>query len=253
MQSYQAIFTGKNVIFLPETQSTNADALNLIAKTNPPEGTCVMTDFQTDGRGQIGSVWHSQPGKNLLVSYIFYPKNLLAIDQFYINMVVSLALVGTLADFDIAAKVKWPNDIYVGSKKLTGILIQSTLVGSNIKATVIGIGLNINQTAFLPEMNNSSSMAEISGKQFDRSVVFDTLSNHLEYYYQLLIAKKFTQLKKLYLTYLYLMDKNAQYKDINGHHFNGKIIGVDNQGKLVIKDNEGFIRTFAFKEVKYVL
>lgn len=253
MQSYQAIFTGKNVIFLPETGSTNADALELIAKTNPPEGTCIITDFQTDGRGQIGSTWYSEPGKNLLVSYIFYPKNLLAIDQFYFNIVISLALIGTLADYNISAKIKWPNDIYVNNRKLTGILIQSTLVGSHIKATVVGIGLNVNQVDFIPEMKNPTSMAVIAGNQFDKNDVFNTLSNHLEYYYQLLIAKKFTLLKKLYLSYLYLINEIALFLDVNDKQFSGKIIGVDNQGKLMIKDSENEIRTYTIKDVKYVL
>ncbi|MCZ2102373.1 MAG: biotin--[acetyl-CoA-carboxylase] ligase [Chitinophagales bacterium] len=253
MQPYRASFTGKNVVFLPQTHSTNTDALELISKSNPPDGTCIKTDFQTAGKGQIGRTWNSESGKNLLMSFIFYPKQLQAIDQFYMNMAVSLALTGTLATLDIPVKIKWPNDIYWENKKMTGILIQNTIMGSTIKASIVGIGLNVNQMTFPSEIPNPISMAQITGQNYNLDDVFDLLCDHLEYYYMILNAKKHQHLSKLYHNHLYLLNQKAQYQEPNQAPYHGYIRGVDQLGKLMIENESGSIKSYMFKEVRYVL
>ncbi len=253
MQPYQALFTGKNVIYIPETHSTNTLAMELLSKTSPPEGTCIKTDFQTAGKGQIGRSWHSETAKNILTSFIFYPKQLRVIDQFYLNMAVSLALTGTLANFDIQVKIKWPNDIYYLDKKLTGILIQNSVMGADIKASVVGIGLNINQQTFPPELPNPVSMAQITGKIYDRDDVLHLLCDHLEYYYTMLNAKKYTFLSKLYHNHLYRLNEISQYQEPGQLPYYGYIRGTDSQGRLLIENEMGETKDYAFKEVRYLV
>ena len=144
MNIHEALFTGKMSIYLPETESTNNYAMDLISKTNPPEGTCIYTAYQSAGRGQIGRYWHSETGKNILISYILYPKDLKIADQFMLNIIASLAVRDVVDLFCLNVKIKWPNDIYVDDKKIAGILVQSVLRNNTIKATIIGIGLNVN-------------------------------------------------------------------------------------------------------------
>lgn len=253
MYPYQPLFTGKNVIFLPETNSTNIDAMDLLAKTNPPEGTCIITDFQTAGKGQIGRGWQSNPGENLLVSFILYPDIIKASDQFYLNMAVSLALVGTLAEYDIAVAIKWPNDIYHKDKKITGILIQNILAGNYIKATVIGIGLNVNQSEFPDNIPNPASMSMITYQVYDIKAVLEKLSCHLEYYYLLLKAGKYRYIKSIYLKNLYRSGIKALYKEADGIPFYGVIQGTDPDGRLVMLKEDGSTRLYMFKEVSYII
>ena len=253
MQPSQSIFTGKNVIFLSETHSTNTDAMDLLSKTKPPEGTCIMTDFQAVGRGQIGRTWQSERGKNLLVSYIFYPKQLNAIDQFYLNMVASLALVSTMAKLDIAVKIKWPNDIYYNDYKLTGILIQNVLYGSTIKSTVIGIGLNVNQTDFSSLLPNPISIANITKATHDLQEIFNLLSSQLEYYYQLLQAKKYNNLSNLYHEHLYRIHQKSQFSEPEGETFYGSIEGVTPDGRLTIEKENGIKQSYMLKDVIHII
>lgn len=253
MQPSQSIFTGKNVIFLQETHSTNTDAMDLLSKTNPPEGTCIITDFQTVGRGQIGRTWHSERGKNLLVSYIFYPKQLNAIDQFYLNIVASLALVGTLAKLGVAVKIKWPNDIYYDDYKLTGILIQNVLYGSIIKSTVVGIGLNVNQAEFSSLIPNPISITNITKTMHDLQDVYNLLSSQLEYYYQLLQAKKFNQLSNLYHEHLYRINQKSQFSEPEGENFYGSIQGVTSDGRLTIEKENGIKQSYMLKDIIYII
>ena len=253
MQPSQSIFTGKNVIFLPETHSTNTYAMDLLSKTNPPEGTCIITDFQTVGRGQIGRTWQSEREKNLLVSYIFYPKQLIAIDQFYLNMVASLALVGTITKLGIPVKIKWPNDIYYNDYKITGILIQNVLYGSIIKSTVVGIGLNVNQTEFSSLIPNPISIANITKTSYDLQEVFNLRSSQLGYYYQLLQAKKYNQLSNLYHEYLYRINQKSRFSELDGEIFYGSIQGVTSDGRLTIEKENGVNQSYMLKDVIHII
>ena len=131
------------VVRLDETSSTNTEMKLLQHKSPLPEGSVVMTEFQTAGRGQLGNTWYSGKGKNLLLSFLLYPHNVKARDQFIISRVVSLALKGVLNRYLQGVTIKWPNDIYWKNKKIAGILIENSLVGQHIDYTIVGIGLCI--------------------------------------------------------------------------------------------------------------
>ena len=127
-------FTGKFLLHLPSVDSTNNYAKNYIAKSSPIDGTVILADEQFAGRGQSGNIWLSEAGKNLTFSIIYQTSFLLATEQFYLNMAISLGISAALAsillpDSDLSVKIKWPNDIYVQNKKIAGILIENTISG----------------------------------------------------------------------------------------------------------------------------
>ena len=177
---------GKVLIHLSNTQSTNDYIANMVTKNRPLSGTVVSTDFQSYGKGQFGNKWQSEAGKNLLLSVYIRPKDLKAADSFLLNIASTLAIC-TLLDHTVGrgiATIKWPNDILANGRKIAGILIQNSLSGQKVSDTIIGIGLNINQTQFLHDYGNfqPNSMALIKGRNLNRGHVLLDLLDNLEYY-----------------------------------------------------------------------
>ena len=136
------------IVKVDETESTNAYMKKLVREERPEEGSLVIADFQTGGRGQMGNSWFSSKGDNLLFSLVIYPKTVRANEQFIISRIASLAIKNTLDQFVDDIRIKWPNDIYWNDKKIAGILIENDLQGNTIDNSVIGIGINVNQEMF---------------------------------------------------------------------------------------------------------
>ena len=155
---------------IEETTSTNDDARD--AKYR--HGDIVWAERQTAGRGQRGHTWTSPEGENLTFSMVLEPRFLPAGEQFLLNEAVALALTDTFAQFGIAARIKWTNDIYVGDRKLVGILIEHNHAGASLSRTIAGIGINVNQTAFDPALPNPVSLAQAGGRKFNRSRLLET-------------------------------------------------------------------------------
>ncbi len=248
----QALFVGKNTIFLEKVDSTQTYATQLVAKTSPIEGTCIRTDYQSAGKGQIGSHWHSEAGRNLLCSYILYPSFVPLDDVYYLNIISSLALVDLCKDLGIIATIKWPNDIYVDHKKLAGILVQNILQGSNIKATIMGIGINVNEIIFPESLPNPTSIKLIIGQEIELKSLHQILSENLEKYYLKLKEGLFTEVWEQYHQYLYKKDETAVFKKSNGSVFSGKIKGVKKSGHLIIQIKEEVV-FFDIKEIQFDL
>ena len=246
------LFTGKNCIHFEEINSTNIYAADLIAKTSPAEGTCIITDFQTAGRGQIGRYWHSSAGKNLLISYIFYPHTLKVKDQFLLNVISGLAVYDVVSFYVQDVKVKWPNDIYVNNQKIAGILVQNTLRGDTIKCTIIGIGLNVNEKDFPSELPNPVSIANEKGYDISISDVFCRLCSRLEFYYLKLRNGKYDELRMAYNEKLYRKGILATFQDEKNHIFKATIEGVATDGKLILNTEDGIGKTYAFREIKFI-
>lgn len=177
-------FTGKFLIHEESMTSTNAYANQWISKTNPTDGTVILADFQTAGRGQHNNSWEALSGENLTCSIIYKPDFLQASDQYTLNMAVALGVRQTVQEFlpDSEVRVKWPNDIMVGNGKVAGVLIENTLHGRKLKNTIIGIGLNINQTDF-EGLPHAVSLKLESGQSFDRLEVLNVLCLQVESQY----------------------------------------------------------------------
>jgi BirA family biotin operon repressor/biotin-[acetyl-CoA-carboxylase] ligase len=159
----------KKIIYLNEVESTNNYANQLILSDAAEEGTVVLAQYQTHGKGQHGNVWESETGKNLLMSIIWYPGFLPASQQFMISKIVSIAITDCVNDIIDDCKIKWPNDIYIGNQKLAGILIENSVKGSHLSSSVVGIGLNVNQQVFISAAPNPVSLFQITGVIYEIS------------------------------------------------------------------------------------
>jgi len=238
-----------NLIHLTTVDSTNNYAANLVKETNVVNGTTILTKRQDSGRGQRGNSWHTEPNKNLIVSTIVFPKlNVSAV--FFLTRAVSLAVVKTLHANSIEAKIKWPNDIYVGKKKIAGILIENQIQGQEIHTAIIGLGLNINQVDFPAEIAATSMHLEL-GNAVELGHIFETYFSFLDFYIDLLMQSNFNLLEKRYLENLFQLNECCSYEDQNGR-FDGEIIGIDSHGRLRIRCTDE-IRVYALQEVRFVL
>lgn len=253
MRNFNTLFVGKVVLHFPELASTNQYAVEQLAKTKPSEGTVVTTDYQSAGRGQIGSSWQADPGQNIHLSVLFYPQWLAARQQFALSQAMALAVADTIhLCTHQRARVKWPNDVYVGDQKLAGMLIQNSLQGSHIQWSVVGIGINVNQRNFSPDLHNPSSLSLVTGENFALADVQQILFAQLERRY-LQLKRKDVQLQADYRTQLYRINETAAYREIaTDTRFTGQIEGVNEQGKLLIRAEDGALRTFGLKEVQFL-
>jgi BirA family biotin operon repressor/biotin-[acetyl-CoA-carboxylase] ligase len=250
------LFIGKVYRRFDELPSTNDWALELLAKSKPPEGTVVRADKQSAGRGQHGSRWESEAGKNLTISVILYPAWLEAQAQFYLSMAVALALrdlalllMGGLG----GASVKWPNDLYLSDRKAAGILIQNTLSGQHLQASVVGIGLNVNQMEFDSSLPNPTSLALFFGKKIDLGELAERLFMCLEQRYLQLKSGQRAAIKAEYEQSLFRLGEPSKFvRTADGSEFTGIIRGVTEAGRLRLEtENEEEI--FVLKEILFVL
>ena len=153
--------------FLEETTSTNDEARN----PRYGHGDAICAERQTAGRGQRGHTWSSEEGRNLMFSLVWEPRFLPVSEQFLLSEAVALALTDLFGGYGIDARIKWTNDIYAGDRKLVGILIEHNLTGDRLSRTIVGIGVNVNQTRFDPSLPNPSSMCLETGCEYDRQEV----------------------------------------------------------------------------------
>jgi len=246
---------GNNHIRLNRVNSTNKYAADMIAKSKPIEGTVISASFQYEGRGQIGRFWDSEAEKNITCSTILRPGFLEASDQFQLNIAVSLAVHDFISHFlsTREVKIKWPNDIYVGNKKIAGILLQNSLMGKTVSSTIVGIGININQTNFSNDVPNPTSFASELEKEYDLEIMFAWLFRFLTKRYLQLKHGQIASLKTEYLDSLFRKGTWANFKNESDEVWRGKIVGVDESGRLQIKDIDGALKVFNFREVRLVI
>lgn len=217
------------------------------------EGDVIWAERQSAGRGQRGHLWQSAEGLNLTFSALLEPTFLPATEQFSLLQVVALAMVDALSEYDIEAKIKWTNDIYVGDKKIVGILMEHKLQGAFLARTIAGIGINVNQTEFDPDLPNPTSMRLIAGREFDRKEVLERIALHLKNRYEMLRRGEIEQLHLDYHQRLYRLGEKHTYALPDGSRFEGTITGVERQGALKISTPQGDEHKFLFKEVEFVL
>lgn len=249
----ERLFTGKNLIELPEIPSTNNYAAGLLGN-NPPEGTVILTWDQTSGRGQQGNTWVSSAGKNLTVSVIYYPSSLTADRMFQLSKAVSLAVRETVENFLPLAdvQVKWPNDILLNQKKVAGILIENQLEGARIKNSVIGIGLNINQLDFPPEIQHSAtSIIQHLKTKLNLDQVLEVLLDRLEYWYLMIQEQRHELINRSYLNNLYGYQSEVMIR-MNDHEYLASVAGIDPGGKIAIQ-YEQQLHYFNFKEITFII
>lgn len=250
------LFTGKQITELESVDSTNSYATELLRTGMPAEGHVVWARQQLKGKGQRGNVWESEAENNITLSVIWFPVFLSPSKQFLLTQAVSLGVADflsqKLASSNINKRVliKWPNDIFIDDHKIAGILIESSLRGSEIASAVVGIGINVNQTSF-QSPNKPVSLALLTGKTFDiRECVYD-LCAFIEPRYLQLRAGKIEKLKSDYLDCLFRLDEWSFYES-QGERFAGRISGVSDEGRLRVERESGEVREYDFKEIVFV-
>lgn len=242
---------GSNIIFCESLPSTNNHAADILKQKEVQEGTIIQTDFQSAGRGQSGNKWESEKGKNLLISIILFPKMINPADQFIISMTVSLGICDFLKKYIPDSNIKWPNDIYVGNDKIAGILIENSIMGEHIENSVIGIGLNINQDIFRSDAPNPVSLKMLTGSELNLSECLTQLASDLDKRYKQLLSEQFDIIRNEYVSYLYRLKEWSSFLGPDCI-FDGRILTVRDNGKLVIEKKAGGRSEFSFKEISFI-
>ncbi len=273
-------------IELDETVSTNT-FLATYQAAEPGAITVATAEFQSAGRGQTGNSWESEKGKNLLFSILVEPESFPATHAFLLSEAIALSIRDVIADAlnpasltppsregalasigeikkELSVTVKWPNDIYVGDCKIAGILIENTLCGQHIGRSIIGCGVDINQQAFRfpflnPQLSTPSqaptpvSLRQLLGHDSDRTDILHRIIEAFRHRYTSILSPLTgTQpLHSSYLAALYRRTGLHPYRDANGT-FLARIHDVEPSGHLILCDESGHFRRYAFKEVEYI-
>ena len=238
------------IIKLNATNSTNTYLKNLLKEKQVKDLSCIRALSQTQGRGQQGAKWISEPGKNLTFSVLKKFKNLSSEYHFLLNMEVSLAIFRALKKLYIPdLAVKWANDILSSKKKICGILIENTLHKEQISSSIIGIGVNVNQV-FFNDLPNVSSLQKIMGHPFDLEEVLLLICQELEVSLKSLSPTRFETMLDEYHTHLFRKDKPSTFEYPNGERFMGYIRGVSHNGQLQVEQEDALMSSFSLKEIK---
>ncbi len=260
----------KKVYWTKITESTNLDAM--LARDSEPDCTVWCAEFQTAGRGQRGNRWESCTGDNLTFSILFKPSTVPAAGQFIISQVASLGIVNYLRSRGVDAKVKWPNDIYVGDRKICGMLIENILRGDNLSVAVCGIGLNIRQREFPADLPNPTSLVleqerqQASGQSAaeapDPREELPKVLAHIFGLYERLGDSSFeAALAEEYHSRLYRLGELHDFEETEYYtapdrigRIRGRITGIEKQtARLQLTLEDGQSRSYFFKELKYIL
>ena len=213
----------------------------LLAKGEwPEEELFLYAGYQTAGRGQTGNGWESEPDKNLICSILLPNKNL-----YFLNIAVSVAIIRLIGE---PFTIKWPNDIYYRDKKLAGILLENAIVGSTVKYSIAGVGLNVNQTKFTSDAPNPVSLKQISGKEY----AIDSLMQDLLEAVHTVLNEPEEAVWSEYKAHLYRREGYWPFADHNGT-FEAQIEDVLPSGEIVLRDKNGQLHTYGFKQIKYIL
>ena len=256
-------------MYISQTNSTNT--LLRDEFRDAPHLFTIRTDYQTSGRGQAGNGWESKRGQNLLFSTLLRPQRMEATLQFELSMAVSLALYRTIKGKMSTVNcplstIKWPNDLYFGDRKLAGILIENVLQGPYIERSIVGIGLNVNQTVF-HAAPNPVSMRLLTGKEYDLDELLNTFLAQL----QSALTESSEFLRQAYLSVLYRREgffpyqerevsvlptnniSAAEAKKENRPVFWAEIAGVSDVGELILRRQDGSEKPYHYKQIRYVL
>ena len=253
-----------DIRWLKVTDSTNNRALEGIPTEN--DKTVWAAEFQTAGRGQRGNKWTSAEAQNLMFSILLKPDFIFAKDQFIVSIIVTLGIESYLKKKGVQTKIKWPNDIYSEDRKICGILIEHGISGQMLSSSVCGIGLNINQKEFPKDLPNPTSLMlelERNGKEnlpaFSLTDELEELVAEIYTFYdkardEFLRTGKYDSLYSQYLDRLYRKDEFHRFVETEGNkEVEAKIVGLSDTACIVLEYHDGSRKSFAFKEISYII
>ena len=239
-----------NILRLETTDSTNTWVARNEDRLETPSLVYCIT--QSAGRGQRGNYWESEPGKNITASLLFHPQDFPANDQFRISEAVAIAIVDYFSEKGVMAKVKWPNDIYVGDQKICGILVEHVVTGKNISRTIAGFGINLNQEEFHSDAPNPVSLVQITGEKYELEKEIEKVAVQL--------GNRLSRLDDptLHHDFMKLLWRNDGelhpfYDRKNDERISAKILSVAPEGIISLVTDKGETRNYAFKEIEFIL
>lgn len=243
----------KSFTIIPVTgiDSTNNHLKELNKTGKFPEGTVILADYQTKGRGRGDNTWYSGKDLNILMSVLLRP-GIHAEKFFFLTEIASLALTDLLSEIGISAKVKWPNDIYSGAKKIAGLLIENAITSGIIESTVIGIGLNVNENVFPENLPNPVSIGIITGKDHNIDHLLELLLNKLMARYTSLLSGAYPDIHKEYNSCLFRRNEPNRFS-FKDQQFEASIESVREDGLLVLKTESGKFRKFTFGDLEMII
>lgn len=240
-----------HTIRLDEVDSTNTYLRRM--ETLPDADIVVVTaGHQTAGRGMGSNRWESEDGRNLLFSMLVRPEGVPAARQFALSMAEALAVKDALDPIAGEVTLKWPNDVYWHDRKISGTLIESAISGRLVKDCIFGTGINVNQRVFRSDAPNPVSLRQITGRDTDMNVVLDSVLEAFEGYYAMVLNDEYDRVGRLYHDALYRRTGMHAYSDSDGR-FMASVVRVGHDGRLVLRDDAGRERIYAFKEVSYII
>lgn len=243
------LIIGRSIIRLDSVNSTNSYLSEKMNNTGFHEGVVVIAEEQSEGRGQANNSWKSSKGDNLLCSILFKPKCDL-VYQFYFNQLVANSICQTLSEFGLDSEIKWPNDILVKGQKIAGILIENKIKGRVLESSIVGIGLNINQSKFDKDLINPTSLKLQLQQKLDNDLVLNKLIVQLEKNYFQFKRNELERIDKKYQLALFRKDKETLFM-INNEATLAIIRAVNKQGEIVLEiENE--IKSFSNSEIKMI-
>ena len=239
-------------IHLTETSSTN-EWLRTYKPQDDKEMTIVSTDFQTTGHGQGTNTWESGRGQNLLFSIMVHPRHLPVGKQFLLSEAAANAFREALCKYlpEEEVTVKWPNDIYYKDQKISGTLIETSISSKGMGRAVIGTGINVNQKVFASDAPNPVSLCQILGHDIDRNELMEHIIEAFSRQYDMLDQGLYADISSQYHSTLYRKTGFHRYQDSEGE-FEGALIEVEDDGHLILHDRQGLVRSYAFKEIKFL-
>ncbi|MFA6127338.1 MAG: biotin--[acetyl-CoA-carboxylase] ligase [Bacteroidales bacterium] len=238
--------------FHKRLNSTNLYANKLLVKQQVRQPFWIRTDDQFAGKGQGNHTWISEKEKNLTGTLVVFPNQIEASRQFELSKCFALAAVSFLDLFIDEVYIKWPNDLYAGDKKIGGILIETAILGKYLDHAIFGLGLNINQMIFSNELPNPVSIRLLTGIDYRLPEMETLFLESFVNQYRLIESEDFEVLDDEYVNRLYLINEFARYR-ASDKIFHAKILGVTENGHLIVQTDAGAVQTFSYGEVEYIL
>ena len=245
-------YFGSHIIQIDRVSSTNNYAAKLLNQTKIPFGAVIMAQFQDDGRGQRGAVWQSKSGENLLFSAILDGSLIKECPPFYLSKCVAVSIKDTLSYF-LKHKIhlKWPNDVLVERRKIAGVLIESQWKGNNLFSSIIGVGLNVNQTHFEYGFD-ATSMKLLSANDYDLKEVLQVLCTNLNFNFSRLLSKEYSDLQQDYLSSLFKYNEKTHFKI--GNKLEEVVLkDVNENGMVSLEMLGGKIKEYDFSQARQII
>ena len=239
-----------HLIKVSAISSTNIFAREMFREQPGMRATCISAEHQLEGRGQRGSSWSAEPGKNLTISVVYPAPGVSAASQFLMSSSVAVTVVEVLEQYEVPKlMVKWPNDIMAGNLKIGGILIENIITQGRLAAAIIGLGLNVNQENF-EGLPSAASIKKLTGREHDRELLLKALLSKMEEKLRELPQRSSSELLEEYKSRLFRMKIPSTFQLPDGSLFSGVIADVTPSGKLVVETEDEALTQYDLKEIR---